>query len=156
MLAILGKGFGPDLERRAQATVAGAFVRTKRTNVGSFPRIESAVDSYGHSPKPWTKTMAVADATDVSLTPGDEVTFRLEVSDPKGEDVVISVSPPGGHENAKVFVSEKGKVTWVVRNRDISNEAYLFIFAKSSRGLHRDERGIDDTVAFIYRVVPRS
>lgn len=101
--------------------------------------------------------LAVADATDVELTPGDEVTFSVEVSAPNGEDVVVSISPPGGQDdNANVFISANGNMTWIVRDKDISDPAYLFIFVRSTGVLHRDGRGIDDSVAFVYRVVRRS
>jgi hypothetical protein len=155
VLAVAGKGFGPDLERYAQESGAGTFVHTKGTNAGPFPRIESAVDSFGHEPEQLATALAVADATDVELTPGDKVTFSVEVSAPNGEDVVVSVSPPGGHDNANVFISANGNVTWIVRDKDISDSAYLFIFVRSTGILHRDDRGIDDSVAFVYRVVPR-
>jgi hypothetical protein len=153
-LAITGEGFGPRLERFARESGAGTFVTTKRTNEGRFPRIDSAADSFGHEIEregngdPFVFTGEV-------LTPGDQVTFRLELSDPDGADALVTVSPPGGLDGAHVSISADGIATWLVRDTDVSDPAYLFIFVRSRREFHRIHGDFDDSVAFVYRVVPR-
>jgi hypothetical protein len=60
----------------------------------AFPRIESVEDTFGHRPFRGGADQFYAH-TDSVLTPGQQVTFAVEASDPKGEDVVLSVIAPG-------------------------------------------------------------
>jgi hypothetical protein len=154
-LAVTGEGYGPGLEKTAKKTGAGTFVRTRRTNEGRFPRIESAVDSFGHEAEHQETAEPRFVYTGRELTPGDQVTFTLELSDPDGDDAFVTIIPPGGLDDANIPISPDGVVTWIVRDKDISDHASVFIFVTSQRDFHRIHGGhFDDSVAFVYRVVP--
>lgn len=157
ILAITGENFGPRLRGFVQKAGGGTLVRTRHTNKGQFPRIESAVDSFGRRPEELATAVWIADGREHELTPGDEVIFKVELSDPDGDDVFLCIVPPGGLDaDGNMPISADGTMTWTVRDKDVSNPAYVYIFVRSQRDFHRDSRGIDDSVGFIYRVVPRA
>jgi len=156
VLAVVGQGFGPGLEATAMKTGAGVLVRTRKIE-GRFLRFESAVDSFGNEPKQLATALAVADGTGHDLTPGDEVTYQLELADPSGDDAIISFIPPGGFgDNVSVVITADGSITWIVRDEDVADSAYVNIFATSRRNYHRTSQGFDDAVSFIYRVIARA
>jgi hypothetical protein len=129
-----------------------SLLKAKGTNDGTFPRIESAVDSLGHTVERGMNDDLSAH-TDFVLRPGQEVSFELEVTDPNGDDVYLSVITPGGPD-ADVAISN-GVVTWKVRDADIADPAHVHIYVKSQRSYHRVST-FDDAASFIYRVLPRA
>jgi hypothetical protein len=47
-----------------------------------------------------------------------------------------------------------GKITWNVCAEDIADPAYIHIYLASTREYHRHSGGYDDSVSFVYRVLP--
>jgi hypothetical protein len=117
----------------------------------AFPRIESVEDSFGHRPFRDGADQFYAH-TGFVLTPGQQVIFAVEASDPKGEDVVPSVITPAGR-HADVDI-RAGKIIWNVRTEDIADPAYVHIYLASTREFHRYSGGYDDAASFGYRVLP--
>jgi hypothetical protein len=164
-LASQGEGYSRSRLAKYQAeahaetpTRVGAqptLVRAKSANDDHFPRIESAVDSFGNSAVPtegreyslWAQPRRV-------LRPGQQVSFQVEVSDPNGEDVAMHVLSSGSSLDADVTITREGTIVWNVRDEDIADPAYVHIYASSQRSFHR-ENTWDASANFIYRVLPR-
>jgi hypothetical protein len=110
----------PDTPVQAKS---GQWVPVEASNNDDhFPRIESAVDSFGNRAEPdqsyaegarlWSHPSRV-------LRPGQHVSFEIEVSDPNGEYVEIRVLCGTGE--AEVAISPGGTVEWNVRDENIAD-----------------------------------
>jgi hypothetical protein len=138
-------------------TSAGAtpLIKAKGTNDTNFPRIESAVDSFGHEARRTANGDLFVDSTDKVLRPGQQVTFKVEASDPNGDDLRLEVLRSGGGTGVDVTIREDGQIVWNVSEQDIADPARMHIYLTSLRTYHK-VRNWDDSVTFTYRVLPRA
>lgn len=120
------------------------------TNRDEYPRIESAVDSFGHAAKRVSNHLSAN--TGYVLRPGKQVGFELSVTDPKGEDVTVRVTTPARLEAAVTM--KAGVIVWTVTEKDVSDPAQVTIDVESQRN-YRRVLTWDDSVTFFYRVLPR-
>lgn len=114
-----------------------------------FARIERVRDSFGHE--------ATADdphvRTDLTLRPGDVVTFTCEGFDPTGAElhwwwhVSHGASWPE-HE------AESDVIEWEVSDGDVAANAHFNVYLIADRKHHRNGSS-DGHVMFRYRVLPR-
>ena len=77
-----------------------ALTKPRGTNGDSFPRIESAEDSMGNKAVRIPKNIWIAADNPQVLRPGQQVTFKIEATDPNGEDIYMW-SLSGGPKTAK-------------------------------------------------------
>ncbi len=135
---------------------AGQWVLVEASrNDDHFPRIESAVDSFGNRAEAdraddegsrlWTHPKRI-------LRPGQHVFFEVDVSDPNGEDVEVRVLCGSGE--AEVVIDPDGTIKWNVREENIADPAFVHIYARSQRPFHRLDT-FDASANFLYRVLPR-
>ena len=115
-----------------------------------FPRIEYVGDSFGNVARPPQNDIN----TDLTLRPGDAVTFTCRGWDPKGEplDWRWDVGARSGGPHRLVSNNE---FTWDVKIRDVALEQGIWVFLISRRPFHRHQEW-DGLVTFRYRVLPRS
>jgi hypothetical protein len=137
----------------AKPAPGSPLLKPKGTNDGHWPRIESAVDSFGHvAERAWDNSALMA-ITDYVLRPGQHVSFVLEVTDPNGDDLELRVIAPAPRDERNVDIAD-GVITWRVTDADIADPARVHIYVASSRSYHRIS-DYDDTASFVYRVLPR-
>jgi len=126
------------------------FRSSRQDEPEHFPRIESAKDSFGNVPSGDVGDLSVD--TDLTLRPGDRVTFDLRAWDPHGRSWTWTVAYDlQGHSG---FEIEGDRIVWNVGEEHIRERAQLIIFLVGSGPYHRHGT-VDDRVSFWYRVLPR-
>jgi hypothetical protein len=141
-------------DKPLSSAAATPLIKAKGTNATNFPRIESAVDSFGHAARRTASGNLLVGATDEVLRPGQQVTFNVEASDPNGEDLRLELLRSGGG-TVDVTIGDDGTIVWNVNEQDIADPAHMHIYLTSQRTYHK-VRTWDDAVTFTYRVLPRA
>jgi hypothetical protein len=90
------------------------------------------------------------------LHPGDTVAFNLRAWDPDGKPWTWQVLAPSSRSRNERIEISGDRITWHVTEDDIADPAMLVIYLCGGRSYHRrgGSDGHDDTVEFVYRVLP--
>lgn len=117
-----------------------------------FPRIEYVRDSFGNTPTGAPPNQYVQ--TDLTLHPGDEISFEGSGWDPQDGPLkwVMVVFP--GEDPAVEEQGRQASFLWRVTEANISTKTFVHLRLISDRPWHR-EAGHDDEKVFIYTVLPR-
>jgi hypothetical protein len=115
-----------------------------------YARIEQVSDSFG-STAGGSGSKAGMIQTNMTLRPGESVTFRLAAWDPEGADGTWKVAIlPASVQPAPFRDSEW---TWTVGEDSVADSVFVQVDYISDRRYHRHSDH-DDRVILIYRVVP--
>ncbi|QNJ91358.1 hypothetical protein HZU40_24600 [Mycolicibacterium fluoranthenivorans] len=136
------------------------FMSTKDPVGDIYPRIEFAQDSFGFSVDPIKATDVVGGSVrpDLTLHPGDIVTFTCRGTDPQGRPMrwQIDGSPPFAHRVVPV-IAEGGETVQLklqLVDSDVSETITVGIFMwAEGTPYHRSQHG-DHRVFFYYRCRP--
>jgi hypothetical protein len=120
----------------------------KETSSDCFPRIESAIDSYGNqwTPSPHCPKCVL---TGMSLRPGDLIEFIVTARDP--EDLILSYSLSIG--GALTAWQSAPNFSLRLSEEHIREELRVFLRVRSPREYHAAGT-FDDQVFFQYSVLP--
>ena len=117
-----------------------------------FPRIESLIDSFGNTKEMHTMGFV---HTRLTLRPGHGVTFSGSAWDPNGDPVSWKVQVVNGPLLHDWQEGNELECTWHVLESDIRQSRFVEIQLRSNKAYHRNGDGSDDTVTFVYAVLPR-
>lgn len=114
-----------------------------------FPRLERVNDDLGNV---WVAGEEKVVRTTHVLHPGDILTFTVTASDPRGAEPEYSVVAP--HFDCLDWRKDKVLVV-EIKQADIRRECDLEIYIRGTSGsLHANGLHWDDTVKFVYTVLP--
>ncbi|QRE80380.1 hypothetical protein F1734_09060 [Rhodococcus ruber] len=121
-----------------------------------YPRIDSAIDSFGHEIDCSKVDLISGRAyTEIGVRPGDIITFRMTGVDP--QDRLLHWSQNFQLETLDSVITKAGEVatlTWNVIESHVGELANVEIRMKSVNGKFHRYSDIDHAVNFIYAVRP--
>ncbi|MBA3520184.1 MAG: hypothetical protein H0T75_21680 [Rhizobiales bacterium] len=118
-----------------------------------FARIEEVRDSYGMRVVGHGADQSGSGRSNVTLRPGDEISFAGKAWDPDGRDLKWEIFLSNRKERIHL---EGASIEWQWRleTRDIGEESSVLFAVESGRPYHRHRDGLDDRVVMWYRVLP--
>lgn len=125
-----------------------------------YPRIESAVDSFGDAIEIRPKLQEIAGISERGLivNPGDSITFTCTGIDARGRDLEWQLRSHGSDasDSAKAPSGHPVELTWDVQESEVSESAGVNIQMLATGARYHRAGSFDHRVIFTYRVRPLS
>lgn len=126
-----------------------------------YPRMESAVDSFGAAIAIWDQMSEIAGTVPdtsprIVLQVGDVVTFTCTGTDPKGRDLEWKLNRSGGGDQV-VVVGASGdpvELVWRVEDIDVGESVAVSIYMSAAGGRYHRWNWYDHRTYFMYVVRP--